>query len=138
MEDTDSAPPLGWLEGQSHTSRSTTVLQLLLQDLIRLMDIDGKMQKIVLDILDLGSVARNPRQKDYEVMASGSLIEGCMLARCFWPNSNIGPELLQQGAHRTSVRCYSDDEERVKAMSNKTRPTEIAVASLLKGLRVDS
>ncbi len=131
MEDTlDLAPLLSWLEDQSHSSGSIADLpELLHKDLARLMVIDGKMQKIVSDIKFLLGVVRNQRLnvpiEEDELMVSGSVMEGCMLAR--WFRQKPG-----------SYAKTKDDTDRADARRNQRRSTETAAASLLVGLGVHS
>ena len=128
------APAVGWLESQSHSSQSTTtLLELLHKDLTRLMVIDGKMQKIMLDIKYLVGVVMNQRRDVHvpedDIMVSGSIREGCMLARWFDPALNrIKPKRPGSG--------FEGDGYPLEAKRNPKSLIEAAVISLLEGCGV--
>ncbi len=157
MEDINLAALVVWLETQSGSSRSFPDLsEIVHRDLSRLMDIDGKMQKIVSDIKCLMGVARNQRldvpMHEHELMVSGSTMEGCMLARWFKPKpgteavSEFAPALPHHGAHQhlfgegydafRRSGSHEDYRNRVEARRNQRTSTETAAASLLEGLGV--
>ncbi len=157
MEDINLAALVVWLETQSGSSRSFPDLsEILHRDLSRLMDIDGKMQKIVSDIKCLMGVARKKRLGESfhedKLMMSGSVAEGCMLARWFRPNppakteNGLGPALLNQCNEKQmdSAGCDAfrksgsdkDPNAHVQDRRNEIRSVENDAASLLEGLGI--